>query len=157
VQHLPEWLTKRYAWYIQSFNIANYTLDLLAAWASARILLHATWLIGDESVRTGAACAAAAAVFVAANHVLLAVMLRLGRGHSWRASGLFSYENLSTELVLATMGVLVTSMWHTNRWLVLLALAPLLVIHPTGRSPSRSSRRRCASTRRRACSTRATS
>ena len=26
VQHIPEWLKERYAWYIQSFNIANYTL-----------------------------------------------------------------------------------------------------------------------------------
>src|SRR6478735_7999891 len=24
VQHVPEWLKQRYAWYIQSFNIANY-------------------------------------------------------------------------------------------------------------------------------------
>ena len=34
-------------------------------------------------------------------------MLRLGRGHSLRESGLFSFENLSTELVLAALGVLV--------------------------------------------------
>src|SRR5262249_35056072 len=61
--------------------------------------------------------------------VLLAMMLRLGRGHSWRASGLFSFESLSTDLVLATLGVLVTAMWHTNRWLVPLALAPLILIH----------------------------
>src|SRR5262249_16914357 len=50
VQHVPEWIKKRYAWYIQSFNIANYTLDLFAAWASAQVVLNATWLIGDESV-----------------------------------------------------------------------------------------------------------
>ena len=129
VQHVPEWLKQRYAWYIQSFNIANYTLDLLAAWATARVLLDSDWLIGDESVRTGAAWVASAVVFVAANHVLLAVMLRLGRGHSWRTSGLFSFESLSTDLVLATMGVLVASTWHTNRWLVALALAPLILIH----------------------------
>jgi diguanylate cyclase (GGDEF)-like protein len=72
---------------------------------------------------------AAAVVFVAANHVVLAVMLRLGRGHSWRMSGLFSFESLSIDLVLATMGVLVTSMWQTNRWLVVLTLAPLLLIY----------------------------
>ena len=129
VQHVPEWLKQRYAWYIQSFNIANYTLDLFAAWATAHVLLDANWLIGDESVRTGTAWVAAAIVFVAANHVVLAVMLRLGRGHSWRMSGLFSFESLSTDLVLATMGVLVTSTWQTNRWLVALALAPLVLIY----------------------------
>jgi diguanylate cyclase (GGDEF)-like protein len=129
VQHVPEWLKQRYAWYIQSFNISNYTLDLLAAWATAKFLLHAGWLMGDESIRTGAAWVAAAVVFVAANHTVLAVMLRLGRGHSWRTSGLFSFESLSTDLVLATLGILVTAMWHTNRWLVPLALAPLLLIY----------------------------
>ena len=155
VQHVPEWLKQRYAWYIQSFNIANYTLDLFAAWATAHVLLDASWLIGDEAVRTGTAWVAAAVVFVAANHVVLAVMLRLGRGHSWRSSGLFSFESLSTDLVLATMGVLVAWTWQTNRWLVALALAPLLLIHRS--LASRYSRRRRASTRRRACSTRATS
>jgi len=129
VQHIPEWVKKRYPWYIQSFNIANYTLDLFAAWATFRFVLDASWLTGDEPVRTGAAWVAAAVVFVAANHVVLAVMLLLGRGHSWRASGLFSFESLSTDLVLAAMGVLVTAMWHTNRWLVVLALAPLILIH----------------------------
>ena len=129
VQHLPEWLKQRYAWYIQSFNIANYTLDLFAAWATAHLLLNASSLIGDESVRVGTAWVAAAIVFVAANHVVLAVMLRLGRGQSWRTSGLFSFESLSIDLVLATMGVLVASTWQTNRWLVVLALAPLILIH----------------------------
>jgi len=29
VMHVPEWLKERYAWYIQSFNICNYTLGNL--------------------------------------------------------------------------------------------------------------------------------
>jgi hypothetical protein len=164
VQHVPEWVKLRYPWYIQSFNIANYALDLLAAWATAQVLLDASWLIGDESVRTGTAWLAGAIVFVAVNHVVLAVMLRLARGHTWRTSGLFSFESLSTDLVLATMGVLVTSTWHTNRWLVVLALAPLVLIYraltipsSTVPSPFRCSRRRRAWTRRQACSTHGTS
>ena len=34
VQHIPEWLKVRYPWYIQGFNIANYTLNGLAAWGA---------------------------------------------------------------------------------------------------------------------------
>ena len=30
VQHVPEWLKERYTWYIQSFNICNFTLTSLA-------------------------------------------------------------------------------------------------------------------------------
>jgi diguanylate cyclase (GGDEF)-like protein/putative nucleotidyltransferase with HDIG domain len=129
VQHLPEWLKERYAWYIQSFNIANYALDLLAAWATARAVIRASWLIPGDEARIAAAWILAALVFVVANHILLALMLRLGRGHSWRTSGLFTYESLSTDLVLATLGVVLTAVWHTNPWLAALALAPLLLIH----------------------------
>ena len=31
IQHLPDWLKNRAAWYIQSFNICNYTISILAA------------------------------------------------------------------------------------------------------------------------------
>src|SRR5438132_9101583 len=39
VQHIPEWLKHRYTWYIQTFNICNYTLNALAASWAARNLL----------------------------------------------------------------------------------------------------------------------
>ena len=32
--HIPEWLKSRSAWYIQIFNICNWTLAMLAAYAS---------------------------------------------------------------------------------------------------------------------------
>ena len=37
VMHVPEWLKERYAWYIQSFNICNYTLGNLATWGAAAL------------------------------------------------------------------------------------------------------------------------
>ena len=46
-----------------------------------------------------------ASSFVALNHFLLAPMLHLASGHSLRESGLFSFQSLSTDLVLATLGV----------------------------------------------------
>src|SRR5205814_8690390 len=33
VQHVPEWLKNRNAWYSQTFNICNWTLSLLATWS----------------------------------------------------------------------------------------------------------------------------
>ena len=68
-------------------------------------------------------------MLVLLNHSILAVMLRLGRGHSLRESGLFSFENLSTELVLAALGVLVAFAWMINPALIPFAVAPLLLIH----------------------------
>src|SRR3954470_16035770 len=42
VQHLPHGLKQRYPWYIQTFNIANYTLAALAAWGAAEIVGEST-------------------------------------------------------------------------------------------------------------------
>ena len=46
VMHVPEWLKHRYAWYIQSFNIANYVLDVFAARATIALV---GGVVGTES------------------------------------------------------------------------------------------------------------
>src|SRR5437870_3860122 len=89
VMHIPEWLKERYAWYIQSFNIANYTLGNLATWGAARLLIDANGLIPDDHLRWATAGLVACVVAVAANHVLLAPMMMLARGHSLREAGIF--------------------------------------------------------------------
>src|ERR671935_2205730 len=80
VQHVPEWLNSRKAWYVQGFNIANYTLDALAAFAVAQGIQH-SGLVGSWQAREALAGVAAAVVFVLLNHLLLAVMLHLARGY----------------------------------------------------------------------------
>ena len=99
--HAPLAIRDRYPWYIQAFNIANVTLSGLAAWLAVE-------LIGQTS-GLGFALSGliAAGVFVIVNHVLLAVMLRLGRGHSFRETGLLSASGLGIEFVIASLGVAV--------------------------------------------------
>ena len=61
IHHLPEWLKTRAAWYIQTFNICNWTLAMLAAWACFHGFSH------DNRVSyalAGAAAAIAIAVAV---------------------------------------------------------------------------------------------
>ncbi len=128
-QHLPEWLKLRYPWYIQTFNASNYLVDLFAAAAVGRYVLQADVFIGNRELKFAIAGFAAAVVLVILNHLILSVMLRLGRGHSVNESGLFSFENLSTELVLAALGVLVAYSWLINPALIPFAIAPLLLIH----------------------------
>jgi diguanylate cyclase (GGDEF)-like protein/putative nucleotidyltransferase with HDIG domain len=126
VQHIPEWLKNRNAWYIQTFNICNWTLASLAAWGS----FHGVTMIGSPSdLRYALAGLAAAAAMVAVNHLLMAPMLHLARGHSIRESGLFSFPSLSTDLVLAMLGVATAAFWQGNGWLIPFAVAPLLLIH----------------------------
>jgi diguanylate cyclase (GGDEF)-like protein/putative nucleotidyltransferase with HDIG domain len=127
VAHVPEWLKERFAWFIQSFNIANQTLNLLAAWAVAQVVQDA-WP-GGTTQDLAIAGLAACVVYVASNHLLLGIMLRLGRGHSLRETGLFSIESVSTDLVLAALGVVIACLWTENPWMIPAAIAPLVLIH----------------------------
>ena len=116
----------RYPWYIQGFNIANHMLNGLAAWVAVELVREAGLSPEVEFALSGLA---AAIVFVALNHVLLATMLHLARGHSLRETGLFSTESLSTDFVLALLGVAFAGLWDWNPWLLPTAVAPLILVH----------------------------
>jgi PAS domain S-box-containing protein len=118
-----QWLRDRSPWYIETFNFANYTLSALAAWATADSL----W--GASDVRHALAGLAAATVFVVVNHVLLAVMLRTGRGHAFRETGLFSVDGLGPDLALAALGLAVGTFAQLNPWLLPALVAPLVLAH----------------------------
>jgi len=130
VQTVPEWLKERYPWPIAGFNISNYTLDSLAAWGTATLVnRHGESLIANPEARFAVAGLAAAVAFVAVNHVLVGVILKLGRGHSFRESGLFGVEAISVDVVLTILGVSLAAFWSWNPWLIFAALAPLVVVH----------------------------
>ena len=128
--HVPQLLFQRYPWYIHLFNVANSTLSALAAWLAVEAVG------GGRTFRFVSGLAAAVA-FVAVNHALLAVMLRLGRGHGFRESGL-SPPGSRSSLVIAGLGVALGAFAGFNPWLL-----PALIARPcsrTGRSRrSRSS------------------
>ena len=131
-QHVPEWLKERYPWYIQTFNIANYGLSALAAQqAFTSISTNGAGLVGNDDLLFFLSGLMAAMTFVAANHLLLAGVLKLARGHSFRESGLFTAQSMSTDLVIALLGVVVAALWLENPWLTGLALAPLVLVHRT--------------------------
>jgi two-component system cell cycle sensor histidine kinase/response regulator CckA len=124
-QHVPEWIKERYPWYIQTFNIANYTLNGLCASAVA------TAVAGSVAGPAGFALAGAAAAvtFVVMNHMLLGTMLRLARRRSLRESELLSARSLATDFVIAGLGVAIAYLWLKNPWLLPVVAAPLLLSH----------------------------
>ena len=129
VQHIPAWLKNRTAWYRECFNICNYVIASIAAWAAVRLILHADGLVSSTGFRLAVAGLACSVVLVGLNHAMLAPMLMLGHGHTIRESGLFSFHGLSTELVLAGLGVVVATFWYADPWLIPFAVAPVLLIH----------------------------
>jgi putative nucleotidyltransferase with HDIG domain len=130
LQHLPEWLKQRYAWYIQPFNIANYVVSALAASMAA----HAITSDAGLSTTTALAGCAAATTFVVVNRALLAPMLRLARGLSLRETRLFAADDLALEYVLALMGIPVAAAFSHSLSIAVLALAPLVLIVLTQRA-----------------------
>ena len=57
------------------------------------------------------------------------MMLRLGRGHSFRQSGLFSATGLAMELVLAGLGIAIGAFVLFNPWILPVLIAPLALAH----------------------------
>jgi diguanylate cyclase (GGDEF)-like protein/putative nucleotidyltransferase with HDIG domain len=130
VQTIPEWLKERYPWPIAVFNMSNYTLDALAAWGAAHLIIeHGQGVIASDNARFAVGGLAAAVMFVAANHVAVAFILKFGRNHTFRETGLFTAESISIDLVLTVLGVSLAAFWHLNPWLIFAALAPLVVVH----------------------------
>jgi hypothetical protein len=125
VQHAPDVVLRRYPWYIQTFNAGNYTLNALAA----SVIVGAFVQVGSPSgdLRWAAVALTAAVAFVTLNHVLLATMLRLARGHGLRATGLFSAESMSIDLVMAIIGIGIAALSTSNAALIAVAVAPLLI------------------------------
>jgi len=125
---LPGWVKFRYRWYLPLFNIANFLIDSFLAQAIY------SWVAGSRtglpnSMVSLLAVLLMAAAFTVANHGLLAIGLRLGRGHSWRRTGLFNLDNLFLDAALSCLGVVVAILCQVNLWLLCLVIAPLFLIY----------------------------
>jgi diguanylate cyclase (GGDEF)-like protein len=128
-QHVPEWLRQRYPWFIQSFNIANVVLGGLAAWlVRASFVKDGVDVTASATTAAVVAASAAAFTFVLVNHVLLARMLRLARGHDLSASGLFTLDGLIQDGVVALVGVALAFMLLHSWALAVVVAVPLVLI-----------------------------
>jgi diguanylate cyclase (GGDEF)-like protein len=128
-QHVPEWLRQRYPWFIQSFNIANVVLAGLAAWlVRESFVKDGVDVTASATTAAVVAASAAAFTFVLVNHVLLARMLRLARGHDLSASGLFTLDGLIQDGVVALVGVAVAFMLLHSWALAVVVAVPLVLI-----------------------------
>jgi diguanylate cyclase (GGDEF)-like protein len=121
----PDWARRRVSSAVQAFNVAAYTLAALAAYGGAHL---AHDLVHGEHTRAAAAGLLAMTLLVAVQAAISAPMIAFMRRCSLFETGIFSTHGLTTELVLAALGVAVAGLWTGNPWLVPFALAPLLVV-----------------------------
>jgi diguanylate cyclase (GGDEF)-like protein len=134
ISYTIEWAKERLvhspllrAWYIQPFNIATH---LIAGTAAHQIFVATNGApMVFQTPLAVLAVAIAALFYTFCNHVLIGLALFLARGVSLRDSGILDFENLLTDLVLLCLGYTVAVLWTLNPWLIVPALAPLLLIY----------------------------
>src|SRR5947209_7832562 len=101
--HAAELLRVRYRWYIQAFNVANFILCSMAAGAIFAAGESGNSLGGGRAVFFAAL---AGVVFVILNHFLTALVIMWARGVPIARAGTMDWENLGTDLALASVGAM---------------------------------------------------
>jgi len=136
VPHLVEWARERWrrsphlrAWYLQPFNVALYLLAADAAHLVYTTLERAQLPVLAQPLPPVVVVTAAALAYVAVNHAILGQVLVLARGASWRETGVLDPQTNRTALILLFVGYVVAVLWQLNHWLILPALAPLVLIY----------------------------
>jgi diguanylate cyclase (GGDEF)-like protein len=133
--HVPDLVRGRSPWHAQAFNIASWICAALIASLVCGLFVD-RGDPGQDISRLALGGAIAAASFVLVDDVLLAQMLRIARGTTYRESGLFAFGNLSTELGLAALGVGLAAVWELAPAIAPFLLAPLVVAYRALRLPS---------------------
>ncbi|MFQ5471713.1 MAG: diguanylate cyclase, partial [Dehalococcoidia bacterium] len=127
VAMLPEWAKFRYPWYIQSFNIATYVLNALAAWVVFQVAgqgreLAVFW-------QQAGAIGLAAITFAVLNHTMVAMVLWTARGIPLRDSGILAWDSVLTDMALLLSGAAMATLWLVNPPLVILGIAPMFLFY----------------------------
>jgi diguanylate cyclase (GGDEF)-like protein/putative nucleotidyltransferase with HDIG domain len=130
---LVEWLWHRYPWFIQSFNICTLVIDLTAAGMIYSLVSGqnpASSLLGIVGL------VAAAASFVVLNHLMVGIMIRLGRGEGFSQAGVLGRLTLAIDATLFGIGIAAALLWRVSPYAAAIALAPLYLLATTLRMPS---------------------
>jgi diguanylate cyclase (GGDEF)-like protein len=133
--HVPDMVRGRSPWHAQAFDVSSWICAALIASLVCGLFFDRNDP-GQDIPRLALGGAIAAVVCVLADDLLLAQMLRIARGTTYRESGLFAFGNLSTELGLAALGVGLAAVWVLAPAIVPFLLAPLVVAYRALRLPS---------------------
>jgi diguanylate cyclase (GGDEF)-like protein len=102
---------------LQAFTIAASTLATIGAWRTAAAI-HAWGALGKAGATTALADVAACLVFIGVSRAVL-----------YRERRLLTYENLATDVVLASLGVGLATIWQYDAWVTFFAVPPLLMVN----------------------------
>lgn len=119
-------------WWLQVFNSAMYSIMALAARAIDALLTAGASSSGAAPnfvpLSAAIAAASAAVTFVLLNFAIGGLYLVLGKGLTWRATGLLERDSIAIELSLVALGSAVAALWGRAPWFVPAAFAPVVLM-----------------------------
>jgi signal transduction histidine kinase/ActR/RegA family two-component response regulator len=134
VAHLGEWLKHRYPWYIQSFNIANYSITTIAA---GLVYEGLNALPFDfYGTRNAFAILIAMLVFTVVNHLIIGLVIKLARGQSFSESGVFTPTTLTIDFGLLCLGASAAIVAQTNVVAIVFIVIVVLTLQSALRVPA---------------------
>lgn len=114
------------AWYIQPFNIAKSILSAVLVYVLLALFSFST--VDQFTFVDIIIALLITASYVAANQLLLGIVLYLARGVSFRHAGIMR-DGLAIELPLAAIGFMAVHLVQCDPWLVFFIFAPILLIY----------------------------
>jgi diguanylate cyclase (GGDEF)-like protein len=144
VSYLVEWGKERIIgspllrkWYLQPFNIcahilAGYTAKVVYTFVANTSPVPSSGFLTLESVL---GIGAGVITYVVINHGLIGAAYVLAHNTSWRDSNVADTESLLAESVLLAMGGVTAVVWTVNPWLLIPALAPLVLVYRSLKIP----------------------
>jgi len=124
--HAGELARVRYRWYITAFNVANFLLSAMTAWA---VFTQTHLASAQDAGPLVLSAVLAGFAFVALNHVLTAVVVSWARKVPLAQTGTLDWENVGTDVALVSIGAIGSLLWLSDPWLVPLTLGPLFLIY----------------------------
>ncbi|MBV9789752.1 MAG: diguanylate cyclase [Chloroflexi bacterium] len=130
ITYLPEWYFHRRSWFGQIFNISQVLITAAITDTSLRLLIGHDRLLDSTLLFSisGLRLALAIPIFQLTQALMLAWVLKLARGQSFRTSGLFTTQSLLLEGCLTCIGLVFAVCWLLNPLYGLITAIPLVLI-----------------------------
>jgi signal transduction histidine kinase/CheY-like chemotaxis protein len=134
VAHIGEWFRHRYPWYIQSFNIAVYSITTILAGLIYDGLM--TFSLASGSIQYASAIFIAMLIFTLVNHLMVGLVIKLARNQSIRESGVFTPTTLLIDFGLLSLGVSTAIIIEANVAAVVFLFVVAIILHIALRVPA---------------------
>ena len=133
ISNLAEWIWNRPPWFIQIFNISCYFIAAVGAYLVFELINPSGSLTTPLGVLS---IVISMGIFTFLNHFILGIVLWLARGENFKVSRMLDLFPFMMDVTLLMFGCILTVVWNTSPYIVILFLFPLYLIYTTLRIPA---------------------